>query len=64
MSSGSLSTGHISAFRDTVGYTGPRSACDDVAMAKLWLDAKRAYLELRPHLRRLYTRVPDVERAR
>jgi Transcriptional regulatory protein, C terminal len=29
----------------------------------LWLDAKRAYLELRPHLRRLYAVVPDVDQA-
>ncbi len=35
----------------------------DTATATLWLDAKRVYLELRPHLRRLYTPVPDVERA-
>jgi len=35
----------------------------DIAMASLLLDVKRVYLELRPHLRRLYTRVPDVERA-
>jgi Transcriptional regulatory protein, C terminal len=35
----------------------------DTATAMLWLDAKRAYLELRPHLRRLYAVVPDVDRA-
>jgi DNA-binding response OmpR family regulator len=38
-------------------------ACSDLARAKLWLDVKRVYLELRPHLRRLYTHVPDVDRA-
>jgi hypothetical protein len=38
-------------------------ACGDTARARLWLDIKRAYLELRPHLRRLYTTVPDVDRA-
>src|SRR5262249_31452348 len=35
-------------------------ACGDIAMARLWLDVKRVYLELRPHLRRLYVPVPDV----
>jgi DNA-binding response OmpR family regulator len=38
-------------------------ACGDIAMAPLWLDIKRVYLELRPHLRRLYGAVPDVDRA-
>ncbi len=38
-------------------------ACGDIATARLWLDVKRVYLELRPHLRRLYTPVPDVDRA-
>ena len=38
-------------------------ASGDPAMAKLWLDVKRVYLELRPHLRRLYTPVSDVDRA-
>ena len=38
-------------------------ACGDSAMATLWLDAKRVYLELRPDLRRLYVPVPDVDRA-
>jgi hypothetical protein len=38
-------------------------ASGDSAMATLWLDVKRVYLELRPHLRRLYTPVPDIERA-
>ncbi len=32
---------------------------DRRATATLWLDAKRAYLELRPHLRRLYVPAPD-----
>ncbi len=34
-------------------------AADRSATATLWLDAKRAYLELRPHLRRLYLPAPD-----
>jgi DNA-binding response OmpR family regulator len=38
-------------------------ASGDSATAMLWLDVKRVYLELRPHLRRLYTPVPDVDRA-
>jgi hypothetical protein len=38
-------------------------ACGDTAMATLWLDVKRVYLELRPHLRRLYVPVPDADRA-
>jgi DNA-binding response OmpR family regulator len=38
-------------------------ACEDVAMARLWLDIKRVYLELRPHLRRLYGAVSDVDRT-
>jgi DNA-binding response OmpR family regulator len=38
-------------------------ACGDTARARLWLDIKRVYLELRPHLRRLYTTAPDVDRA-
>ena len=33
-------------------------AADRGATATLWLDAKRAYLELRPHLRRLYVPAP------
>jgi Transcriptional regulatory protein, C terminal len=33
------------------------------ATATLWLDTKRAYLELRPHLRRLYVPAPDVAAA-
>jgi hypothetical protein len=38
-------------------------ACADNAMARLWLDIKRVYLELRPNLRRLYGAVSDVDRA-
>jgi hypothetical protein len=38
-------------------------AADDGATATLWLDTKRAYLELRPHLRRLYVPVQDPEQA-
>jgi DNA-binding response OmpR family regulator len=38
-------------------------ACGDSAMSRLWLDIKRVYLELRPHLRRLYGAVPDLDRA-
>jgi hypothetical protein len=38
-------------------------ACDDTARARLWLDVKRVYLELRPDLRRLYLPVPDVDEA-
>jgi hypothetical protein len=38
-------------------------ASGDIATARLWLDVKRVYLELRPHLRRLYTPVPDLDRA-
>jgi hypothetical protein len=38
-------------------------ASSDSARAMLWLDAKRVYLELRPHLRRLYLPVPDVNSA-
>ena len=38
-------------------------ACGDSATARLWLDVKRVYLELRPHLRRLYLSVPDVDSA-
>jgi hypothetical protein len=38
-------------------------ACSDVARARLWLEVKRVYLELRPHLRRIYTRAPDLEHA-
>ena len=38
-------------------------AADRRATATLWLDAKRAYLELRPHLRRLYVPAPDPDAA-
>lgn len=38
-------------------------ASGDIARARQLLDVKRVYLELRPHLRRLYTRVPDVDRG-
>jgi hypothetical protein len=38
-------------------------ASGDNARARLWLDVKRSYLELRPDLRRLYLPVPDVDRA-
>jgi hypothetical protein len=36
-------------------------SADRSATATIWLDTKRAYLELRPHLRRLYIPMPDVE---
>jgi hypothetical protein len=36
-------------------------AVDRGSTAALWLDAKRAYLELRPHLRRLYLPAPDPD---
>ena len=38
-------------------------ASGDPATAMLWLDVKRAYLELRPHLRRLYASFPDLDHA-
>jgi hypothetical protein len=38
-------------------------ALADGARARLWLDVKRVYLELRPHLRRLYLPVPNVDEA-
>ena len=38
-------------------------ASGETARGTLWLDAKRAYLELRPDLRRLYLSVPDVDRV-
>ena len=44
-------------------FTRYALATGDTATATLWLDAKRVYLELRPHLRRLYAAVPDVDRA-
>jgi NACHT domain len=49
--------------RQRVLFTRHALASGDTATATLWLDVKRAYLELRPHLRRLYTLVPDVDRA-
>ena len=36
-------------------------AADRHTTATLWLDTKRAYLELRPHLRRLYVPAPDPD---
>ncbi|MFL5863691.1 MAG: winged helix-turn-helix domain-containing protein, partial [Solirubrobacteraceae bacterium] len=44
-------------------FTRHSLASGDTATAMLWLDVKRAYLELRPHLRRLYAVVADVDRA-
>ena len=44
-------------------FTRHALASGDTATATLWLDVKRAYLELRPHLRRLYAVVPDLDRA-
>jgi hypothetical protein len=44
-------------------FTRHALASGDTATATLWLDAKRAYLELRPQLRRLYAVVPDLDRA-
>jgi DNA-binding response OmpR family regulator len=38
-------------------------ASGETALAMLWLDVKRLYLELRPHLRRLYAAVPDADRV-
>ena len=49
--------------RQRVLFNRHALASGDTATATLWLDVKRAYLELRPHLRRLYLPVPDVERA-
>jgi len=49
--------------RQRVLFTRHALASGDTATATLWLDAKRAYLELRPHLRRLYAVVSDVDRA-
>ena len=46
--------------RQRVLFTRHALASGDTATATLWLDAKRAYLELRPHLRRLYAVVPDA----
>jgi len=44
-------------------YNRHSLAAGDLARARLWLDVKRMYLELRPHLRRLYTPVSDVDAA-
>ena len=49
--------------RQRVLFNRHALASGDTATATLWLDVKRAYLELRPHLRRLYLPVPDVDRA-
>jgi DNA-binding response OmpR family regulator len=49
--------------RQRVLFNRHALASSDSATAKLWLDAKRAYLELRPHLRRLYGAVPEVDSA-
>jgi hypothetical protein len=49
--------------RQRVLFNRHALASDDTATATLWLDVKRVYLELRPHLRRLYLTVPDVDRA-
>ena len=49
--------------RQCVLFNRHALATGDTATATLWLDVKRAYLELRPHLRRLYTPVPDLDRA-
>jgi hypothetical protein len=49
--------------RQRVLFNRHALASGDTATATLWLDVKRAYLELRPHLRRLYLPVPDVDGA-
>jgi hypothetical protein len=49
--------------RQRVLFNRHALASGDTATARLWLDIKRVYLELRPHLRRLYLPVPDVDRA-
>jgi DNA-binding response OmpR family regulator len=49
--------------RQRVLFSRHALASGETATARLWLDAKRVYLELRPHLRRLYTPVRDVESA-
>jgi hypothetical protein len=49
--------------RQLVLFNRHALACGDSATARLWLDVKRVYLELRPHLRRLYLSVPDVDSA-
>jgi Novel STAND NTPase 1 len=49
--------------RQRVLFTRHSLASGDPATAMLWLDVKRAYLELRPHLRRLYAPFPDLDHA-
>jgi hypothetical protein len=49
--------------RQRVLFNRHALAYDATATSRLWLDVKRAYLELRPHLRRLYTPVPDLDVA-
>jgi len=49
--------------RQRVLFTRHALASDDPATAMLWLDVKRAYLELRPHLRRLYAPFRDLDHA-
>ena len=49
--------------RQRVLFSRHGLARGEMARAMLWLDVKRVYLELRPNLRRLYTQVPDVDRA-
>lgn len=49
--------------RQCVLFTRHALASGDAATAMLWLDVKRAYLELRPHLRRLYAPFPDLDHA-
>jgi hypothetical protein len=49
--------------RQRVLFTRHSLASGEAATAMLWLDVKRAYLELRPHLRRLYAPFPDVDHA-
>jgi hypothetical protein len=49
--------------RQRVLFNRHALASGDTARARLWLDVKRVYLELRPHLRRLYLPVSDPDRA-
>src|SRR6202042_3654876 len=49
--------------RQRVLFNRHALASGDTARARLWLDVKRVYLELRPHLRRLYLPVSDADRA-
>ena len=44
-------------------FTRHSLASGETATAMLWLDVKRLYLELRPHLRRLYAAMPSADRA-